>query len=169
MKIQQLFKLLIDISFYLLIPVIFLFPGAIVYTLIFPDQELIKLTAGTISVSKWSTALILLGIYVEYVIFFVGFYNLRKFSALLLKNKIFSTLSIKRTKKIGLFFTICGASTLVLRVLYALIFSSEFRLEFGFSDVQLFLFLTIIGVFFLILSSAFERAMQLEEETKLTV
>jgi len=44
MKRNTFFKLLIDIFFYLLIPVVFLFPGAILYVLVFPDQEIIKLS-----------------------------------------------------------------------------------------------------------------------------
>jgi len=149
--------------------VIFLFPGAILYVLVFPEQEIIKLTTGSVSVGNWATILILLGVYAEYVLFFVGFYNLRKFAALLLKNKIFTKASVQSTKKIGQFFTICGASCLLLKLIYALAASDKYRIEFGISDIQLFLFLVIIGIFFLILSNAFERAMDLKDENDLTV
>jgi hypothetical protein len=168
MNYNSLFKLLIDIAFYLLIPLIFLFPGAILYTLVFPSQEIIKLTTRSISPNGWLTSLILLSIYAEYVLFFVGFYNLRKFAALLLKNRIFTKASVQCAKKIGQFFTICGTSSLLLKLIYALLLSTEYEIEFGISDIQLYLFLTVIGVFFLILSIAFERALSLKEENKLT-
>jgi hypothetical protein len=169
MKRNTLFKLLIDISFYLLIPVVFLFPSAILYVLVFPEQEIIKLSTGSVSGGNWATILILLGVYAEYVLFLVGFYNLRKFATLLLKNKIFTKASVQCTKKIGQFFTICGASFLLLKLIYALVASNEYKIEFGVSTIQLHLFLVIIGVFFLILSNAFERAMDLKDENDLTV
>lgn len=169
MKRNQLFKLLIDISFYLFVPVIVLFPGAIIYMLIFPDQEVINLTPKIIAGRDWITIVILLIIYAEYALFFVGFYNMRKFAMLLLKNRLFSRASVERTRRVGQFFAACGASCLILRIIYALAFSNEVHVEFGFSDTQLFLFLAIIGVFFLILSNAFARAMKLETENKLTV
>ena len=169
MNYNSLFKLLIDIAFYLLIPLIFLFPGAILYTLVFPNQEIIKLTTGLVSQNGWLTSLILLSIYAEYVLFFVGFYNLRKFAALLLKNRIFTKTSVQRSKKIGQFFTICGTSSLLLKLIYALSLCKKYQIGFGLSEIELYLFLAIIGVFFLILSTAFKRELKLQEENKLTV
>lgn len=168
MKYNSLFKLLIDIAFYLLIPLIFLFPGAILYILVFPSQEIIQLTTGSISPNGWLTSFILLSIYAEYVLFFVGFYNLRKLAALLLKNRIFTKASFQCAKKIGQFFILCGTSSLLLKLSFTLFLSKEFQSEFGISDIQLYLVLTVIGVFFLILSTSFERAF-LKEENKSTV
>jgi len=54
-------------------------------------------------------------------------------------------------------------------LIYALVASNEYKIEFGVSTIQLHLFLVIIGVFFLILSNAFERAMDLKDENDLTV
>jgi len=163
MKLNQLFKLLIDIAFYLLVPVIVLFPGTILYLLIFPGQKVITQLPYAEDGVGWQTVLILLTVFVEYLLFFVGFYNLRKFAMMLLKNKIFTKASVERSKKIGRFFTICGVSSPLLKLLYVLFLSSQNQIEFGISDSQLYLFLVIIGLFFLILSRAFERAMLLEQ------
>lgn len=169
MNYNTLFKLLINIAFYLLIPVIVLFPSTIIYLLIFPEQQVITHLPYADQGVGWQTVLILLTIYAEYILFFIGFYNLRKYAVLLLKNKIYTVSSVQCSEKIGWFFSVCGASCIVLKLIYVLFLSTESRIEFGISDIQLYLFLLIIGVFFLISSNAFERAMKLEAENKLTV
>ncbi|HEA28385.1 MAG TPA: DUF2975 domain-containing protein [Leeuwenhoekiella sp.] len=169
MKLNQLFKLLIDITFYMLIPVVVLFPGTILYLLIFPGQQIITHLPYAEQGVGWETVLILLTIYGAYLLFFVGFYNLRKFTALLLKDRLFKNSSVQCTKRIGQFFTGCGSFSLTLKLIYVLFLSTESHIKFGVSDIQLYLFLIIIGVFFLILSRAFERALQMEEESKLTI
>lgn len=169
MNYNSLFKLLIDIAFYLLIPAVVLFPGAIIYFIIFPGQQIIAHLPYSENGVGWQTVLILFIIYVEYLLFFIGFYNLRKFAGLLLKNKIFTVLSVQSSKKIGWFFTACGASCFALKLIYDLFFSSKSQIEFNISDSLIFLFLIVVGGFFLILSNAFERTMKLEVKNNSTI
>lgn len=164
MKLKNVFKLLVDISFYFLVPVIFFMPGAILYFLIFPEQQIVSDLPFSNNGVGWLTGLTLFLLYVEYALFFVGFYNLRKFAAILLKNKLFTKGSIDRTKRAGQFFSICGASSIILKIVYAFTDDRTTRIEFGVSNLQLLIFLVIIGLFFLILSKAFAYTRALEEE-----
>lgn len=171
MKLNKLFKLLIDLAFYLMIPIVVFFPGTILYILIFPEQTIINVNIPyTENGFSGKALLFTILFFALFLLFFAGFYHLRKFAALLLKNKLFSKDVIVSTKKAGQFFTACALGSFVFIGIYSLFTNSgKFSVTFGTSNFNLHLFLLIIGVLFLLLSDAFARALKLKEENDLTV
>tara|TARA_R110002020_G_scaffold468191_1_gene692291 strand:+ start:129 stop:644 length:516 start_codon:yes stop_codon:yes gene_type:complete len=171
MKLNKLFKLLIDLAFYLMIPIVVFFPGTILYILIFPEQTIINVNIPyTENGFSGKALLFTILFFALFLLFFAGFYHLRKFAALLLKNKLFSKDVIVSTKKAGQFFTACALGSFVFIGIYSLFTNlGKFSVTFGTSNFNLHLFLLIIGVLFLLLSDAFARALKLKEENDLTV
>ena len=169
MKLNKIFKLLIDIAFFLMIPFVIFFPGTILYVLLFPEQTIIdnNLPFATTD-SQFLSILVSLIVFVQVILFFMGFYNLREFANLLLKNKIFSNSVIIRTKRTGQFFTSCSILYIISTISESYSSHSE-SLNGSFHFSFLPYFLLIIGIFFLLLSDAFARALKLKEENDLTV
>lgn len=171
MKLNKLFKHLIDLAFYLMVPVVIFFPGTILYILIFPQQSIIKVNIPYTEQGFGSGALLFtICFFVLFLLFFAGFFQLRKFAGQLLKKKLFSSEVIKSTKKAGQFFTACGLGSLVFIGINSLLTNEgKISITFGISNFSLLLFLLIVGVLFLLLSDAFARALKLKEENDLTV
>ena len=171
MKLNKLFKLLIDLAFYLMVPVVVFFPGTILYILIFPKQSIIKVNIPYTEQGFGSGALLFtICFFILFLLFFAGFFQLRKFAGQLLKKKLFSLEVIKSTKKIGQFFTACGLGSFVFVGINSLLTNEgTVSITFGISNFSLLLFLLIVGVLFLLLSDAFARALKLKEENDLTV
>ncbi|WP_028376897.1 DUF2975 domain-containing protein [Leeuwenhoekiella sp. MAR_2009_132] len=171
MHLNKLFKLLIDLAFFLMIPIVVFFPGTILYILIFPEQTIINVNIPFIEDGFGGKALVFLILFFAlFLLFFTGFYHLRKFAGLLLKNKLFSKEVIVRTKKAGQFFTACALGSFIFIGIYSLLtVKNKFSITFGTSNFNLLLFLLIVGVLFLLLSDAFARALKLKEENDLTV
>lgn len=171
MKLNKLFKHLIDLAFYLMLPVVIFFPGTILYILIFPQQSIIKVNIPYTEQGFGSGALLFtICFFILFLLFFAGFFQLRKFAGQLLKKKLFSSEVIKSTKKAGQFFTACGLGSLVFIGINSLLTNEgKISITFGISNFSLLLFLLIVGVLFLLLSDAFARALKLKEENDLTV
>lgn len=170
MNLNKLFKTLIDLAFYLMIPIVIFFPGTILYVLIFPNQSVIKVNIPYRETGFGVKALLFSIIFFAlFLLFFAGFYQLKKFAGLLSKGKLFSRAVIKRTHKAGQFFTASGLGSLAFVGLNSLLVTSKFAITFGASNFSLLLFLVIVGVFFLLLSNAFKEALALKEENDLTV
>lgn len=171
MKLNKLFKLLIDLAFYLMVPIVVFFPGTILYILIFPEQSIIKVNIPYTEQGFGIKALFfMIGFFALFLLFFAGFFQLRKFAGQLLKKKLFSLEVIKSTKKVGQFFTAAGLGSLVFVGINSLLTNEgTISITFGTSNFSLLLFLLIVGVLFLLLSDAFARALKLKEENDLTV
>lgn len=171
MKLNKLFKMLIDLAFYLMVPIVVFFPGTILYILIFPQQSIIKVNIPYTEQGFGSGALLFtICFFILFLLFFAGFFQLRKFAGQLLKKKPFSSEVIKSTKKVGQFFTACGLGSFVFVGTNSLLTNKEkISITFGISNFSLLLFLLIIGVLFLLLSDTFARALKLKEENDLTV
>ncbi|MFI8377595.1 DUF2975 domain-containing protein [Leeuwenhoekiella sp. NPDC079379] len=172
MNLNKLFKSLIDLAFYLMIPIVVFFPGTILYILIFPEQSIINVNIPFTEDGFSGKALLFTLIFFAlFLLFFAGFYHLRKFAGLLLiKNKLFSEEVIIRTKRTGQFFTACALGSFIFIGIYSLLtVKSQLSITFGTSNFNLLLFLLIVGVLFLLLSNAFARALKLKEENDLTV
>jgi len=171
MKLNSIFKGLIDLAFYLMVPVVVFFPGTILYILMFPQQSIVKVNIPYTEQGFGSGALLFtICFFILFLLFFVGFFQLRKFASQLLKKKPFSSEVIKSTKKVGQFFTASGLGSFVFVVIHSLLTNEgKISITFGISNFSLLLFLLIVGVLFLLLSDAFARALKLKEENDLTV
>ncbi|WP_031427017.1 DUF2975 domain-containing protein [Flavimarina sp. Hel_I_48] len=171
MRLNKIFKLLIDVAFYLMVPIVLFFPGTILYILIFPGQTVINVNVPFMENGfGFKAFFFMLVFFALFLLFFLGFYQLRKFAAQLLKQRLFSKEVISSTQKAGQYFTICGIGSLVFIAMNALFTNhGKFSVTFGISNFSLLLFLSIVGVLFLLLSDAFKKALVLKEENELTV
>ena len=170
MKLNLLFKRCIDIAYFVMLPIVFFFPGTIMYMLFFPQQTIIKpnVPFEYDSMNIYVT-LFLFFVFIEFVIFFIGFYHLRSLSKSFLKKKFFTSSVVLKLKRVGQFFSICGLSSILILVATELFTSETTRITIGLSTNSLLFFLMLIGMFFLLLSNAFEKAIAYKSENDLTI
>jgi len=137
----------------------------------FPQQSIVKVNIPYTEQGFGSGALLFtICFFILFLLFFAGFFQLRKFASQLLKKKPFSSEVIKSTKKVGQFFTAAGLGSFVFVGINALLTNEgKISITFGISNFSMLLFLLIVGVLFLLLSDAFARALKLKEENDLTV
>ncbi|MEH6657836.1 DUF2975 domain-containing protein [Leeuwenhoekiella marinoflava] len=171
MNLNTFFKRLIDLAFYLMVPIVVFFPGTILYVLMFPEQTIINVNIPYVENGFSGKALLFsMGFFALFLLFFAGLYQMRKFAGLLLKNKLFSQEVVKRTHKTGTFFTACALGSLIFIGINSLFsYEGKISVTFGSSNFNLLLFLLIVGVLFLLLSDAFKKALAIKEENDLTV
>ena len=89
MKTTLFFKLIIDIVFFLLVPVVIFFPGTILYMVLFSEQTIINISIP-FATAEGLTGLSLLFcflFFVEILLFTAGFYHLRQLAHLTFKTK----------------------------------------------------------------------------------
>jgi len=160
-----LFKTLVDILYILhfigLIVVIFIIPFGVV------KIYQVNVNVEDLSLFYWLISIVSL---IAYIIFLRGLYYLRKMARFLLSNKCFSNKIIKNLKKSGNHFLVTGIITFTLFVALWLkkLFRGKIELIY---DINLIvpLFLTIIGLFFIIQSNTLDLAKHIKEENELTV
>lgn len=165
MKKSILFKTLVDILYILhfigLIGIIFIIPFGVV-----------NINQVNINVEDWSLFYWLITIIslITYIIFLRGLYYLRKMARFLLSNKYFTGNIIRNLKKSGNHFLLTGIISFTLYTVLWLnkLYGGKFELIY---DANLFipLFLTIIGMFFIIQSNTLDLAKNIKEENELTV
>lgn len=158
MKKTVLFKALVDILFILhllgLFSVVFIIPFGIA------DIEV-----G--SFQHWSIGVLSL---ISYLVFLRGLYYLRKVAVFILSNNYFTDTSIVNLKKSGNHILLTGI--LFLLTIVVMWFQNLYngKLGFGFdSNLIIALFLSAIGLFFILQSNTLLLAKTYKEENELTV
>lgn len=165
MKNAILFKTLVDILYILhfigLIGIIFIIPFGIV------NINQVNMTVEDWSLFYWFISIISL---ITYIIFLRGLYYLRKMARFLLTNKYFSEKIIKNLKKSGNHFLLTGIISFALFFILSLnkLYGGKFELIYD-SNLLIPLFLTIIGMFFIIQSNALVLAKNIKEDNELTI
>ena len=164
MKLNSIFKGLIDLAFYLMVPAVIFFPGTILYILIFPKQSIIKVNIPYTEQGFGSGALLFtICFFILFLLFFAGLFQLRKFAGQLLKKKPFSSEVIKSTKKVGQFFTACGLGSLIFVVVNSILTGDrEIHFSLSILNFSFFVFLHLVGAVFLLLSNAFSNEFKLK-------
>ena len=165
MKNAILFKSLVDILYFIhflgLLGILFTIPFGVVNV----NQVDMKVQDWTLF--YWSITIISL---ITYIIFLRGLYYMRKMARSLLSNKHFSENIIEYLKKSGTHFLWAGiiSFALILLIFVNKLYGGKFELIY---DNNLFipLFLTIIGLFFIIQSNTLVLAKNFKEENELTV
>ncbi|MEE3243256.1 MAG: DUF2975 domain-containing protein [Bacteroidota bacterium] len=164
MKLNSIFKGLIDLAFYLMVPIVVFFPGTILYIFMFPQQSIFKVNIPYTEQGFGTGALLfMICFFILFLLFFAGFYQLRKFASQLLKKKPFSSEVIKSTKKVGQFFTACGFGALVFIVVNSILTRDrEIHFSLSILNFSFFVFLLLIGTVFLLLGKAFSKEFKLK-------
>lgn len=165
MKRTILFKTLVDILYILhfigLIGILFIIPFGVV-----------QINQVKVGVEEWTLfywLIVIVGI-IAYIIFLRGLYYLRKMARFLLSNKYFSKKISRNLKSSGNHFLASGiiSFALVVAIWLNKLYGGKIELIY---DANLFvpLFLTIIGLFFIIQSNALDLAKNIKSEHELTV
>jgi hypothetical protein len=165
MKKNILFKTLIDILFYFhclaLIGVLFILPLGIT-----------NINQVNMPVKNWSLGFwfILILNFIIYIIFLIGLFYLRKTARHLLSNNFFTENVINNLKKSGLYFIVFGIASLLLSIgIWAMkLYNGSFQLLYD-SGTIIPLFVTIVGLFFLIQSRALLSGKFYKQENDLTI
>lgn len=165
MKNTILFKSLIDILYFLQIP------GLLVVILIIPfgtfNINQANFNIGDLTLIHWVILIISL---ICYICFLRGLYYLRKVARFLLSKKYFADSIIVNLKKSGSHFLYTGIIYFILLLTKWLNNIYQGKLEFSYSDSSMTpLFITIIGLFFIIQSRTLILAKEMKEENDLTV
>lgn len=160
-----LFKTLVDILYILhffgLIGIIFIIPFGTV-----------NINQVDIKVEDWNLLywLVFIVSLLAYIIFLRGLYYLRKMARFLLSNKYFSDNIIQNLNKSGNHFLYTGIISFILfaALWISKLVGGKFKLIYD-NNLLIPLFLTIIGMFFIIQSKTLNMAKGLKEENDLTV
>ena len=165
MKKTILFKTLVDILYFLhfigLIGMIFIIPFGIV------NINQVDMNVEDWNLFYWVISFISL---ITYIIFLRGLFYLRKMARFLLSNKYFSENIIKNLKKSGKHFLLTGIISFTLIFAHWLnkLYGGKLELIYD-TNFIIPLFLTIIGMFFIIQSNTLALAKNIKEENELTV
>jgi hypothetical protein len=130
----------------------------------------------------WKMFLIPFSTVVNFILFILSVYYLRKCIKPFIASDFYSTTVISNLKKAGKLFVFIGVTKILFRLISALYLINSIPIQglSGFSFITSFttfissidvttIFLIIIGLFFLLFSNAFENAKSLKEENDLTI
>ncbi|MBP1840634.1 DUF2975 domain-containing protein [Formosa algae] len=159
------FKTLVDFLYMLhvlgLISILFTVPLGI-----------ININQADLSVSDWTIwhwSIVVLT-FITYTVFLRGLYFLRKTARFLLSNKYFSNHIIDNLKQSGYHFLYTGLLSVgvILIVFVSKLYQGTFELIFD-DNLLIPLFISIIGLFFIIQSHSLLLAKDFKEENELTI
>lgn len=165
MKKAILFKTLVDILYIVhfigLVGILFMIPFGTV------NINQVNMNVEDWSIFYWSIFIVSL---FAYIIFLRGLYFLRKMARFLLTNKYFTENTIKNLKKSGNNFLYTGiiSFALIVALWLSKLTGGKFELMYD-NNLLIPLFLSIIGMFFIIQSNALNLAKGIKEENELTV
>lgn len=165
MKKAILFKTLVDILYIVhfigLVGILFMIPFGTV------NINQVNMNVEDWSIFYWSIFIVSL---FAYIIFLRGLYFLRKMARFLLTNKYFTENTIKNLKKSGNNFLYTGiiSFALIIALWISKLTGGKFELMYD-NNLLIPLFLSIIGMFFIIQSNALNLAKGIKEENELTV
>lgn len=114
--------------------------------------------------------LLMLGIVMIGCVFFMlALYQLKCLTQLFVDKHFFTFESVRTIKKIGSFLMVATFLMYLPVGFYALFLKHNVTIKLGTISPESFFFLLIISLFFIILSSIFEQAKQIQDENELTV
>ena len=130
------------------------------------------------SLFNWKLFLIPFITVVNFLLFILSVYYLKKCINPFIKSDFYSSIVIKNLKKSGGIFVFIGVSTIFFRFISVVYIINSVPMQglswFSFiafiSSIDIStIFLIIIGLFFLLFSNAFENAKSLKQENDLTI
>jgi hypothetical protein len=186
MKTIKVLKILINVLYVFLLT-IFIFGILIVIAVFFFNEYLPFYLQGYkmlfSSFFNWKLFLIPFITVVNFILFILSVYYLKKCINPFIGSDFYSSIVINNLKKSGSIFVFIGVSTIFFRFISAVYIINSMPIIQGlseFSFVSSFItfissievttiFLIIIGLFFLLFSNAFENAKSLKQENELTI
>ena len=161
-----------NLIFKTLIDILFIFQGfGILGAFIIIPYGITKINQVDLNVQEWSIqswSLVILSL-VAYIMFMIGLYFLRKVGRYLLSKRYFTVKIISNLKKSGTFLICSGIFSSIAFVLTWIIRYYSNKETIYHSDISLPLFISIIGLFFIIQSKVLLSAKNFKEENDLTI
>jgi hypothetical protein len=161
-----------NLIFKTLIDILFIFQGFGIFGafLIMPFG-VTKINQIDVDISKWSLtywSLLVLSL-IAFTVFIIGVYFLRKVGRYLLSNQYFAIEVINNLKKSGHFFIFTGIMSFSVFVISWIIKLNSGNVLLYNTDIVLPIFITIVGLFFIIQSEALMVSKQAKEDNDLTI
>ncbi len=178
MKTIRTLNALINILFYIL--VVFIVSITIFYIIIlFFGDHLPLLFQGYRMIFSFGWKLLIVPVftYINFILFIMGIYYMKKTIPSFKKHDFYSESMIKNLKKAGKLFVFIGSSMIFFKLLGLLVFQNTIGLGKGWTllfsilgsiDLPM-ISLIIIGLFLLLFSDSFKNGKALQEENKLTI
>ena len=150
------------------IPIILAITFISVYMFIEPSilEGLLKINDANIINNGGFIKIGLLLLFTIVLIVIYCFYLFRKTLRYFRKRNPFNNFIIESYKKIGNLLIISGITATILFFIFKLLIESKFEINLGFSP---YLFITCLGLFFLVLSEVFKIAKTAKQENDLTI
>ncbi|WP_299884558.1 DUF2975 domain-containing protein [uncultured Lacinutrix sp.] len=169
MKTIKLLKKLIDVFFVLLLLSLFIY--IVVGILYFGFSDL--LPEGAIEVQDFIVKDKAMSIFftilaIAFGFFVKGVFHLRKTIPLLLTGDYFSETITKHFRACGIIFIYVGLTALLVHLISQWYLNSIIWIRID-TQIYMFLFLIIIGLFFKLFSIVFSKARDLKQENELTI
>ena len=161
MNLGKLFKVLINILYYTML----------LMTITHPIMEFFPNTFSKINEFEGPYTILENIVFFVFLIFITFMlYQFRKFASVIKNNKLFSNDSILISKYIGVLFIILGSTVVVTKIISTInkinsILALNILIVFLAYAIPFF----VVGIFFLLLSDGFKKALALKEENDLTV
>lgn len=168
MKSLSILKTLIHIYYYLMLLAFAI--GLVTAPILLFTQKKYEIsflgdTIGLTGITLWKSIIALLLIGTIFFLYFKAIHLIKKSVDHISKGAYFTNYMTANFKKIGRLFIVIGIGATTVKTLIMLLLESKI----GFNlDTSLFIFI-ILGLFFLFLSEAFEKASQLKKENELTI
>ncbi|MFT5751849.1 MAG: hypothetical protein ACI828_001004 [Flavobacteriales bacterium] len=169
MKTAAQLKKIIDLFYYTLVLWLFVAVSAFVYyTFIREDVPMTTVSKETITDPMWLDTVWTAILIFQFGMFLWGVYHLRKSAHQMVTGNYFPSIVSMHFKKAGNIFISLGIICLMNHFTSLLYFSSLIYIGVD-SQIVLYAFIIVIGLFFKLFSIAFAEAKQLKEENTLTI
>jgi len=161
-----------NLIFKTLIDILFIFQGfGIMGAFIIMPFGVTKINQTNLSLSEWTAmhwSLLILSL-IAFVFFMIGVFFLRKIGRYLLTNQYFAIEVIHNLKKSGRFFIYTGVISFSVFIISWFVKLSSGKVLLYHTDIVLPVFITIVGLFFIIQSDALVISKYAKEENDLTI
>lgn len=161
-----------NIIFKTLIDVLFIFQGfGILGTFLIMPFGVTKINQINMDVSEWSVTywgLLALSL-IAFIMFIIGVFFLRKVGRYLLSNQYFAIEVVNNLKKSGRFFIYAGIISFSVFIVSWIVKFNSGNVLLYYTDIVLPLFITIVGLFFVIQSDVLMISKEAKEDSDLTI
>lgn len=117
---------------------------------------------------NWKTYIVVFLFIVEYVLIIIGLVSLRKGIVKLMEGDFFSQTISLNFKRTGKLFVTVGLTTIFLRFIADLVILQKIGITLDYTNSSL-LFVSIMGLFFMLFSIIMEEANELKVDKELTI
>jgi len=177
MASTQLLNVLINVFYYVLLFMGIIITGVMLYAGIFDDGIgiVVDKATGVIindnleeSLSLKDYGKLLLTV-LEMVFFIKCIHHLRKATLRMIKNEMFSSIVSLNLKQTGVSMILYKLVSLVREQYSKIVYDGQFSLGFDFNGFESSIFILILGLFFILLSSVIKNGTSLKSENDLTI